>query len=163
MDNPLTSILLFLKAWFFCGDSIISLENETKFTLESPRYPKLYPKNLLCTWLIEPIDEGYLVLYFESFQLDDNDDYFAVGIGDTVYFEDRVLQLKSRKEPNRFVVNSTNIWIQFNSDDTYEYSGFRIVIQRRDSFGKGFIAKACKRSNTIGQIPSQISPYGCNV
>ncbi|XP_072041747.1 bone morphogenetic protein 1-like [Amphiura filiformis] len=80
-------------------------------------------------------DHPFILFRFRSFELDDKEDYFAVGIGDIVRLDRHVLRLNGNKAPNTFIVNSSAIWMYFNSDDRYQYNGFRIGITRLSQFG----------------------------
>ena len=132
--------MCFLIGLLWCSNSDITLVSNDTFILESPWHPRFYPRDIHCTWFIQKTmttDYNFIVFQFESFELDERDDsdYFDVGMGDDIDIDSRVLHLYGRKAPNTFVINSSEIWIFFNSDDSYQYSGFSITISRAFGFG----------------------------
>ena len=132
--------IFFLIGLLWCSDSDITLAPNETFKLESPWYPRFYPRNIYCKWFIQgtiTTDYDFILFRFQSFELDErhNADYFDVGMGDDVGIDSRMLHLYGTKTPNTFVINSSEIWIFFNSDDSYQYSGFSIAISRTLSFG----------------------------
>ncbi|XP_072029481.1 uncharacterized protein [Amphiura filiformis] len=160
----------------FCGPSSISLETTKNATIRSkPDYPYHYPSNLECAWYVQATTNGYIVITFISFHLETNRDFFSVGYGHIISHDTMVLKLSGVAAPKTITLNTTEIWMQWITDEIPLWRGFVIQLNLREQFvpcitddeyqchsGYGCLDKALVCDNHP-QCLDESDEFGCNI
>ncbi|XP_055925743.1 neuropilin and tolloid-like protein 1 [Argiope bruennichi] len=109
-----------------------SVANPTKKEFYSPNYPNNYPKNVRCTLRITAPPGHTVKLDFrDKFHLENspscNYDWLEVRDGLHGYSPMLGTRLCGSEFPRQMISSKRHMWLQFNSDDSIEYEGFRAV------------------------------------
>ncbi|XP_071940891.1 uncharacterized protein [Antedon mediterranea] len=104
-----------------CGDTE---RNEATGKITSPNYPKVYPDNQDCVYVISiPDTDGYIQVEFYSFDLEDGHDFLLMGPGDIA--DNNIEQYYTGKAlPIPVVIKNNKMWIRFFSDEYGTAGGF---------------------------------------
>ncbi|XP_067125690.1 neuropilin and tolloid-like protein 2 isoform X1 [Centruroides vittatus] len=115
--------------------------NEKEHEFFSPHYPNNYPSNIRCTRQIKA-EPGYIIkLHFrDHFHLEDSEnceyDYLEIREGPHGYST-----VKGKYCGNTFPKEITSkgqyLWLEFRSDDSIEYKGFKVYYEFYEAKGDG--------------------------
>lgn len=102
--------------------------------VESPDINKdgLYEKNLDCIWTITVPDQSIVKLTFESFDLEDTNDYTGkcrdyVQVNDGSSSAEPLIDVFcGKRKPDQIQSSSNRLFIYFKTDDLNEANGFRV-------------------------------------
>ena len=100
--------------------------------LSSPLYPLYYPNDLECVWKVVNIGSSYMVLTFSDVELDRVDRL-------EIKLEHEVIVMTILRDtgiPNSITINSTEIWVSFDTDHEGRASGFMMEITVLDTYGE---------------------------
>ena len=123
-----------------------NVTNGDVITIRSPLFPAPYPNNMNCRWVInnaENIEKPFLVVTFESLTLD-GVDKLELGFGSDFNQGDVMTMNGHMPEngfPNSITMNSTRMWIIFQSDKEKRALGFVIDIEAVEYYGKYLLRK----------------------
>ncbi|PRD22605.1 UNVERIFIED_CONTAM: Neto2 [Trichonephila clavipes] len=109
-----------------------SVGNPQKREFYSPNYPNIYPKNVKCTLRIIA-DPGHTVRldFRDKFHLENSPscsyDWLEVRDGPHGYSPVISGRYCGNEFPKQMLSSKRFMWVQFSSDDSIEYEGFRAV------------------------------------
>ncbi|XP_033121805.1 uncharacterized protein LOC117120830 [Anneissia japonica] len=107
-----------------CGDSY---RNEASGRITSPDYPKDYPDNQDCLYIVNiPDSSAAIQVEFYTFDLEDGQDFLLIGSGNEA---DNNVQymFTGSKLPVPVTISSSRLWIRFFSDEDKTSSGFDLT------------------------------------
>ncbi|XP_078581991.1 CUB and sushi domain-containing protein 1-like [Branchiostoma floridae x Branchiostoma japonicum] len=95
-------------------------------TVTSPNYPNNYDNDVTCVWKII-VAEGMMVrLTFDSFHLDDGDDYVEIYDGGSDSASDLLISLKGQMTSVEDITSTSNMmYVAFTSDGAVTAPGFQ--------------------------------------
>lgn len=108
-----------------------SYGNPQKKEFFSPNYPNEYPKNTKCTFRITA-DAGHMVMldFRDQFHLEDSAtcEYDKLEVRDGAYgYSPLIGTFCGNEFPKKMYSSKRYMWLQFSSDDSIEYTGFKAV------------------------------------
>ncbi|XP_069124135.1 uncharacterized protein [Argopecten irradians] len=131
----------------------------TQKTFHSPNFPQSYPKLSSCHWSIESSIGTKIQLQFDSFEIEELNDFIEIYDGSTV--NDPLVGRLSGADTPQVRISSNNILLViFKSDDSIQLSGFNasweeVVI---DSCGGNLIADSTENWFSSPDYPSSYPP-----
>ena len=93
--------------------------------IQSPNFPLRYPAGSNCTYYINVPNATALRLTFAAFRLENNHDYLQYYTEQTAN-EGFRSTLTGLGQEAPLEVYSNKLWLRFISDESIEYSGFRL-------------------------------------
>ncbi|XP_006818169.1 uncharacterized protein LOC100376577, partial [Saccoglossus kowalevskii] len=93
----------------------------------SPQFPRNYPDNEFCWWIIEVDGNSKIRVNFEYFATEEHFDWLDIGHGDVVSAETDV-HASGLIRPTSFTSSGKKIWITFKSDHEKTENGFWIQV-----------------------------------
>eukprot|EP00057_Strongylocentrotus_purpuratus_P031228 XP_783971.3 PREDICTED: CUB and sushi domain-containing protein 2 [Strongylocentrotus purpuratus] len=132
-----------------CGEDI-DLSERTNKTVRilSPNYPRQYPSDIHCYWMIKTAEGSTLSASFKKFDTEPDYDFFSLGTGEKEDEEDPTKYLIFKHsgpelpDPTSFKIKGDTMWISFRSDDWDNYSGFEVHVADTSVFDPGNVAKS---------------------
>lgn len=125
-----------------CSESIsVTVVRNSWHELTSPYYPTVYEGNVTCTWVIESQHPNDLIeMQVVESEIEESIGciYDYVTIYDGHNKEAKVLRRWCGKETPHFLSSQSAFVIEFFTDNSYEYKGFKIrlrSVKRRDVCG----------------------------
>ncbi|KFM74696.1 Neuropilin and tolloid-like protein 2, partial [Stegodyphus mimosarum] len=108
-----------------------SVGNPQKKEFFSPNYPNDYPRNIMCSLRIKA-DVGHMVMldFRDVFSIETSAtcDYDYLEVRDGAYGYSPLLgKFCGHEFPIKLYSTKRYMWLQFKSDDTIEYKGFKAV------------------------------------
>lgn len=97
--------------------------------ITSPNYPDAYPRDIKCTWSINPSKDRNILLLIPKISLPtsrDCSDYLMMREGASPYSVATYYACESFDQPLVFVSRSKNLHIEFKSRDHGIAEGFKI-------------------------------------
>lgn len=112
-------------------------------SINSPRYPKDYPEDVVCRWIIQIPPEiletkQYIKLTFEAFQLeyDSSCSFDKLTVYDGIKENNTMLGTFCGKDiPPPLFSSSAQIVVKFTSDNSMVYKGFNATIEFTNTLG----------------------------
>ncbi|KAK9409989.1 ovochymase-2-like [Crotalus adamanteus] len=98
-------------------------------TVQSMHYPEAYDNLAECQWVVHAPKNHVVKLVYEHFELEENEDctYDSVAIYENVAKEKEIARSCGFAVPAPVLSSSNTMLIQFHSDETETYSGFKAV------------------------------------
>ncbi|XP_029142773.1 ovochymase-2-like, partial [Protobothrops mucrosquamatus] len=98
-------------------------------TVQSMHYPEAYDNLAECQWIVHAPKNHVVKLVYEHFELEENEDctYDSVTVYENVAKEKEIARLCGFAVPAPVLSSSNTMLIQFHSDETETYSGFKAV------------------------------------
>ncbi|XP_072032865.1 bone morphogenetic protein 1-like [Amphiura filiformis] len=114
-----------------CGEENIQISANliSAINLTSPLYPKPYPTEIVCEWLVTTTDGGTTRIRFIYFDTKLDQHYFEVGFGATPSPETSVYRHSGQNMPKTVAVDGSEMWIEFSSDHEKSLSGFLVLLE----------------------------------
>ncbi|XP_071496572.1 tolloid-like protein 2 [Diadema antillarum] len=133
-----------------CGEDIDLSQQSGNRTarIVSPNYPRQYPSDIFCYWMVKTSEGGSLSVSFKKFDTEPNYDFFSLGVGAKENEEEPSSYLIYKHsgpelpDPASFRIQGNQLWISFKSDDWDNYSGFEIHVADTSVFDPGNVAKS---------------------
>eukprot|EP00794_Sanderia_malayensis_P003627 gene3627-4141_t len=139
-----------------CG----GLFNSERGVIKTPNYPRNYPPNTLCIWIIKSNDTTREIkLIFKSFELEKHSQckYDSLLIKDGSKPSSKVIKQQCGDEVPLSVTSTGNaLWIQFKSDGTKQFKGFEASWQR--VYKPGLAECGSRFTSPTGQLTSPNYP-----
>lgn len=123
----LNNLILFYN-FTVCGGNF-TIE---KATITTPNYPRNYPSNLHCEWLITINPNHRINLTILDFDVEEHSrcelDNFSLYDGDVIANDKLLLRHCQQQMPNQTSFLSTNntLFLTFDTDSTVGYKGFKL-------------------------------------
>ena len=113
----------YIETTHFLGDCDIVLTNRTG-QITSPNYPNHYSPNALCNYYINPKSNDKIFIDIKEINTEEGCDFLTIYDGNSSSYE-QVARLSGTKGGS-FTVGK-NVLVQFKSDGSNNYKGFRLV------------------------------------
>ncbi|XP_058017713.1 ovochymase-2 [Ahaetulla prasina] len=109
-----------------CGSLAVLFEEGT---VQSMHYPEAYNNLAECQWIVHAPENQVIKLTYEHFELEENEDcsYDSVTVYENVEKEKEIARSCGFAVPAPVLSSSNTMLIQFHSDETETYSGFKAV------------------------------------
>lgn len=133
-----------------CGEDIDLAAQSGNRTVRivSPNYPRQYPSDVYCYWMVKTAEGSTLSVSFKKFDSEPNYDFFSLGTGEKEDEEDPSNYLIYKHsgpelpDPTAFRVKGNTLWMTFKSDDWDNYSGFEVHVADTSVYDPGNVAKS---------------------
>ncbi|CAF0776415.1 unnamed protein product, partial [Didymodactylos carnosus] len=111
--RPNTTELAVVHQRSSCGGRYLASFNGTVL---SPGYPVYdYPVNIDCTWIIDVFDGQNVLLRFDDFDLDSEEDIIQIGLlNDVTKYQ--LFAIHDTQTDGVFIANYSQIWIRFRTN-----------------------------------------------
>jgi hypothetical protein len=111
--------VLFFLLEAICGRYL----NDRTSSFTSPHYPKNYINNLNCTWVIN-VDIGLrIILSFDDFSTQNDNDYVEVFDGSSARNQS-IWKFSGSSKPSNLISSSNSLTVFFKTDGDTVYKGF---------------------------------------
>ncbi|XP_063145561.1 ovochymase-2 [Candoia aspera] len=109
-----------------CGSLAVLFEEGT---VQSMHYPEAYNNLAECQWIVHAPENHVIKLTYGHFELEENEDctYDSVTVYENVAKENEIARSCGFAVPAPVLSSSNTMLIQFHSDETETYSGFKAV------------------------------------
>ncbi|XP_071821274.1 tolloid-like protein 2 [Apostichopus japonicus] len=98
-------------------------ENST-VAIQTPNYPFNYPANLTSTWTINATYGLQILIEFEDFYTEEDEDVLRVGFGLDPTDDTSVVYEFSGNDATSIVIDDNQAWVQFTSNEAEQGRGF---------------------------------------
>ncbi|XP_072033307.1 tolloid-like protein 2 [Amphiura filiformis] len=119
-----------------CGTTDIRIDNGDTFHLYSPRYPKDYPLEVMCTWFVTANLGKYIMVKFIDFFTEKTHDTLTLGYGRNASSSTEIITLSLSWTPVSIIVDEANMWLRFASDSTVVKKGFHVSLKEVNNQSK---------------------------
>ena len=111
-----------------CGSDLLNLTRRGPVYLSSKQYPYNYQPYEDCTWIFQSEEEGTYVITI----LDLNTEWWdTLSVGLDVMMPDNVVvKLSLWYYPKTILINTTEMFIRFFSNELVQFRGFLIEVER---------------------------------
>ncbi|XP_077985321.1 dorsal-ventral patterning protein tolloid-like [Glandiceps talaboti] len=117
-----------------CGNSEIELNYGEKYNIASPNYPGNYLNDEYCEWKIRALGvSNEIVIKYMTFDTEENADFLRIGSGTTIRVDQRVYISGAVSSTSYDVIDASNAWVVFESDDSDTASGFQLEVIAGDN------------------------------
>ena len=122
----------FTEALIILGNCSSTTYDNVKNEITTPGFytwPYLYGTNKACQWNVHEIDGNRIKLVFENFELEAKNckhDYLNIFDGSASKAKQIGGRLCGAKKPNSIVSSGNKLHLQWRSDDSHVFRGFKI-------------------------------------
>lgn len=147
--------------WSFSDEICGGLVTAMARNITTPNYPRFYPMNKMCEWVITVPGDGKVSLTFDTFQLES--DFFcrfdSLLIRDGDRYNSPLIGLFcGYNKPPTITSSSSSLLILFRSDSSISYSGFKASWRKVDTRDTMTTSTPLKLSTHIGKF-KRLTPY----
>ncbi len=97
--------------------------NKSTSSFTSPYYPNDYINNLSCTWVINVNIGSRIILSFDDFLTESNNDFIEVFDGNSVS-DQSIGNFSGTSKPANLISSSNSLTVYFRTDEDTVYKGF---------------------------------------
>ena len=137
------SYLIFCQIWFIgedysCGNRGLTLPALYDYTtLSSPNFPNLYPGLDDCVWIVSTPHNTHIIIKFLTVKIEGCCDTLTIGEGnDERNRASTLAAVFGKTAPKPLVIESSSMWLRFQSDSSEQLRGFQAEVQAIGTTGR---------------------------